>query len=83
MHLSWNNWYNWYSHIKRKIKTDKEKWIQFKWIKTLTPLLIIGTKIKQQLENQNKTIIIPEFKNENNIIEYNWRNVFLEAKYKE
>ena len=60
-----------------KIKTDKEKYIKYKRIISLTTHLLIGAKIVQQLENQNKAIIIPEFKNENNIIE---EMILLEAQ---
>ena len=60
-----------------KIKAGKEKYIKYKRIIALLIHLIIGVNIAQQLENKNKTIIIPGFKKDNNIIE---EMILLEAQ---
>ena len=59
-----------------KINTNKEKYIKYKRIITLTTHLIIGSKIAQELESRNNNLIIPEFKNDNIIEEM----ILLEAQ---
>ena len=52
-----------------KIKTEKEKFNKYKRMIKLTMNLLIGTKIAKELENKNTSLIIPDFKDNNNIIE--------------
>ncbi len=52
-----------------KINTEKERFNKYKRTIKLTMILLIWTKIGKDQENKNTSLIIPDFKDNNNIIE--------------